>query len=132
MNLEEFFEFVEIIDELRVRAEEGAVIIVEGSKDVEALRELGVQGEILKASALPTPLIVDEVGAREVIILTDWDRRGEILEKDLVRKFSSWGITPDVRIRKRLFALISKEITSIENLSAYYFRVRDELGRKRI
>ena len=128
----EFFELSEIIDDLRTKSEEGAIIIVEGSKDVASLRELGIGGTIIKASSIPTSVIVDKIGARDVIILTDWDRRGELLVKNHVRKFSSWGITPDVTTRKRIFALVSKEITSVENLSSFYFKVEGEIRRGRL
>ncbi|HDM60326.1 MAG TPA: toprim domain-containing protein [Archaeoglobus veneficus] len=128
----EFFELSEIIDDLKAKSEEGAIIIVEGSKDVAALRELGIGGTIVKASSIPTSVIVDKIGARDVIILTDWDRRGELLVRELARKFSSWGITPDVTTRKRIFALVSKEITSVENLSSFYFKVEGEIRRGRL
>ncbi|RLI89167.1 MAG: hypothetical protein DRO98_01660 [Archaeoglobales archaeon] len=128
----EFFELSEIIDDLKAKSEEGAIIIVEGSKDVAALRELGIGGTIVKASSIPTSVIVDKIGARDVIILTDWDRRGELLVRELARKFSSWGITPDVTTRKRIFALVSKEITSVENLSSFYFKVEGEIRKGRL
>lgn len=128
----EFFELSEIIDDLKAKSEEGAIIIVEGSKDVAALRELGIGGTIVKVSSIPTSVIVDRIGARDVIILTDWDRRGELLVRELARKFSSWGITPDVTTRKRIFALVSKEITSVENLSSFYFKVEGEIRKGRL
>ena len=121
---QEFLELSQIVEDLRTRSEEGAVIIVEGSKDVTALRELGISGVVVKVSSAPTSTVVDRVGKmnKEVIILTDWDRRGEILLKELIGKFSSWGITPDIAIRRRIFTLVSKEVTSVENLSSFYFK----------
>ncbi len=121
---QEFLEFSRIVEDLKKRSEEGAIIIVEGSKDVTALRELGISGIIVRASSAPTSAIVDKVGRmnKEVIILTDWDRRGELLLKELIGKFSSWGVTPDTVVRKRIFTLVSREVTSVENLSSFYFK----------
>ena len=57
-------------------------IIVEGDKDIEALRKLDLNGEIISVnigSSLTD--FCDKIASRykEIIILTDWDRRGGYL-----------------------------------------------------
>ena len=118
----------EIISELSAKSENGSVIIVEGSKDAASLRELGINGEIFMSSNTPDAVLVDRIGNRDVIILTDFDRRGELLEKSLVQKFSSWGITPNVEFKKKIFSIVSKDIVFIENLANYYRKLETEFN----
>ena len=57
-------------------------IIVEGNKDVEALRKLGVSGEIIRFNqGVSIPDFCDMISHRykKIIILTDWDRKGGYL-----------------------------------------------------
>jgi len=52
-------------------------IIVEGEKDVKALHDLDIKGEIITIHG-KLPNLCDEIALkyREVIILTDWDEEG--------------------------------------------------------
>jgi|Deesub1362A_J573_1020465.scaffolds.fasta_scaffold01019_16 5S rRNA maturation endonuclease (ribonuclease M5) len=125
----DFIKLKAIIEEIIFRSENGVAIIVEGLKDIASLKALGIKGEIITSSNSPDVEIVDKVGNKDVIILTDWDRRGELLEKSLVSKFTSWGVTPDTVIRKKIFAIVSKDVTSIENLANYYKKVEEYFNR---
>jgi len=57
-------------------------IIVEGKKDIEALRKLDISGSIISVNA-GVPLIdfCDKIAQEhtDIIILTDWDRKGGYL-----------------------------------------------------
>ena len=57
-------------------------IIVEGDKDIDALRKLDINGEIISVN-IGTSLtdFCDRIASKykEIIILTDWDRRGGYL-----------------------------------------------------
>ena len=116
------------IDELIERSDEGAIIIVEGVKDVEALRRLGVKGKIVTSANYSNAEVVDLIGRREVIIMTDWDKKGTALERDLVIKFSSWGVVPNTELRKRIFSIIGREVTSVEDLADFMLKLERELG----
>lgn len=69
------------ISELRDENKE-IPIIVEGDKDIEALRKLDINGTIISVNA-GTSLtdFCDKIADKynDVIILTDWDRRGGYL-----------------------------------------------------
>ncbi len=121
LDLDTYLRLIRAIEELRDLAEKGAVIIVEGRRDVEALRRLGVEGEIIASANHSNAKIVDIIGQREVVILTDWDRRGEALKDDLVVKLSSWGVTPNLEIRKRIFSIVGRIITEVEDLADFVF-----------
>lgn len=123
LNLEAYLKLKAAIDELIEKSENGAVIVVEGINDVKALRRLGVKGEIITSSNHSNAELVDFIGHREVIIMTDWDKKGEALKNDLVMKFSSWGVIPDVEIRRRIFSIVGREITEVENLAEFMFKL---------
>lgn len=117
----------EIFKELKKRSENGAVIIVEGPKDVSCLRTLGIEGDIVTSSTTPDAILVDKIGKKDVIILTDNDRRGDTIEKSLLNKFSSWGVTPNTEFKKKIFSVV-KEIHEVEDLAKYLEKARVELG----
>lgn len=57
-------------------------IIVEGDKDVEALKKLGINGEIIRFNTgMSIANFCDMIAQRfkNVILLTDWDRKGGYL-----------------------------------------------------
>jgi 5S rRNA maturation endonuclease (ribonuclease M5) len=61
---------------------------------------------------------------RSVIILTDWDRRGNLLEEKLVSIFRSLDLIPDVKLRKKLSLLVKSEIKDVEGLPSYVLKLR--------
>ncbi len=117
----DYEELSKIIAELKDRSNE-AVILVEGRKDLLSLRRLGVQGKILTVSNLSRAKLVDEIGCSDVIILTDWDEKGEILKRDLIEKLS--GIKVDLVLRKKLFSIVGRFIREIEDLADLYFKLQ--------
>ncbi len=110
-----------IINELLQYAEQDVVIIVEGIKDVRSLKRLGIDGHFELATHRSLLDFCEQI-AREhdsVLILTDWDRRGDILENKLVRIFRSLDIDPDVKLRKKLSSLVKADIKDVEGLASY-------------
>jgi 5S rRNA maturation endonuclease (ribonuclease M5) len=79
-----------------------APVLVEGAHDLEALRELGVDGEILvyNRGGRMTDL-ADRLRARPlVIVLFDWDRKGGHLTRLLKEQLG--GVRLDLDVRKEL------------------------------
>ena len=92
-------------------------VVVEGKKDVEALRRLG----ILRVEMLNRyPNIVDfadalaEKGIRRAVILTDFDRTGRQLAYKIGAALMSAGIRVDWRARAKIRQIF--RVTYIENL----------------
>ena len=57
-------------------------IIVEGEKDIDALRKLSIFGEIIRVNTgVSLTDFCDQLAGkyRDIIILTDWDRKGGFL-----------------------------------------------------
>ena len=66
---------------------EDALIIVEGKRDTDALRSLGLTGKIIEKGQLPLNELVDVVyQAPIIVILTDFDRKGRSLRKFLKKE----------------------------------------------
>jgi 5S rRNA maturation endonuclease (ribonuclease M5) len=113
-----------IITKLIEESAKGQPIIVEGKKDAQALRILGVNGTILTVktggkSFLEATAEIEKVGAREVILLLDFDRRGVEgtmrLEGDLERLKIKANMTFWCELR----GLFGREIQCIEGLPSY-------------
>lgn len=102
----------------------GTPIIVEGKKDIETLRVLGVEGEIVSAktggkSRLDVISEVEKTGAHEVILLLDFDRRGKEWSKILKEHLERAKIRPNLKFWNELQGLVSREVKDIEGLTSY-------------
>ena len=97
-------------------------VIVEGHSDTLALRSLGYNGEVIELndgkSVLSTvERLAQKLGTSGIfVIMTDWDRTGGRLAKRLKEYGESSDLVPDLRIRRDLSLLCSKDITCIEEL----------------
>ncbi len=121
----------EELEELRYSSEQGIPILIEGKKDEEALRELGIQGKFIRVSG--SSLNLSEIAysvtrsSSKVIILTDFDRKGNQLAKRLHVEIQSLGCYPDLQIRRRIMGMTRKYIKDIESLPKYIQRLQMEI-----
>ena len=122
-----------IITKLAEESAKGKPIVVEGKKDAQALEELGIIGTIYTVktggkSFFEATAEIEALGAREVILLLDFDRRGregtERLQRDLERS----KIKVNVRFRRELRALVGHEIQCIESLPSYLVTALEKSG----
>ncbi len=129
MNLERCVEEVELaLDEL-VELNNSIPVIVEGIKDLRALRSLGLTGDIITLNkGMSLSDFADQISEEfdEVIILSDWDRRGGSLCRRL-KELLKGRVVYDVRIRQRLskFAMIKKVEGLPSWLETVYHRMED-------
>ncbi|WP_202320223.1 toprim domain-containing protein [Archaeoglobus neptunius] len=119
--IEEYKLLFDALDELKERAKKGWVVIVEGMKDVESLRNLGVEGDIIIFSGFAAT--ADVVGRRNSIILTDYDSKGMDIERGLVRALQSYGVIPDTEIKRKIFCSIKKDISKVEELFSFVSKI---------
>ena len=102
-----------------------APVIVEGKRDTVALRKLGYSGNLIELNDGKSVLSTVEKVGREYgqgsnfIILMDWDRTGEKLAKQLKDYGESCDLSPNLRVRRELFALCSKDIGCVEELPTF-------------
>ncbi len=87
---------------------------------------LGITDNIVMTSQEPLFNLAERVACRsaDVIVLTDWDERGEEVAKNAETYLLANGSKPDMEPRKRLRLLTKKEIKDIESLHGYIERLR--------
>lgn len=125
-----------ILQVLEALAEESAKetpIVVEGKKDVEALRALGIAGTVLTVktggkSFLDIVSEIEKMELPEVILFLDFDRRGKEGTKRLKQSLEQAKIKPNIRFWRALSALVGKEIQCIESLTAYLETIRKKVA----
>lgn len=117
----------ELILSLQEASSRGAAIIVEGPRDRKALRALGIPGPVILASRRPVLELAEDAARSypEIIVLTDWDERGEEMAIKIEEHLRCTASKADLEIRSRLKKLVKKEIKDVESLSLYMERMRE-------
>jgi 5S rRNA maturation endonuclease (ribonuclease M5) len=99
------------------------LIIVEGKKDEDALRNLGLQNIV----TLTKPLfeVVEDVSrnTKSVVILTDLDSKGKELFGKLSKDFQRHGVKVDTAFRH--FLLKNTPLRHIEGLATFVANLRN-------
>jgi len=126
--------FQKLVERILFEAQRGSVIVVEGLRDREALRKMGVPGNILclQSSRKNAVAFAEELdGVQIVIVLTDFDRQGVHLAKKLARILNSQSVHVNLVLWRDLRRLTKSDIRSIEELPKYHQRLQTEqfLGR---
>lgn len=108
-------------------------IIVEGKKDIETLRTLGVTGEVIAVKTGGQPLLrilqaIEERQFKEVILLLDFDRRGNETTLFFKKHLERARITPNLRFWAQLATIVGNEVKDIEGLAAYMVTLQRKLG----
>jgi 5S rRNA maturation endonuclease (ribonuclease M5) len=120
--------YEEILEDLQkalgeLREENAATpVIVEGEKDATALRNLGMEGEIItvnKGSSLFN--FCEQVSSKHrlVIVLTDWDSRGGTLCRRIREGLTANGAKPNLEYRQKIAVLCRKDVKDVEGLPNY-------------
>jgi 5S rRNA maturation endonuclease (ribonuclease M5) len=127
---------LQVLEALAEESAKGKPIVVEGKKDVEALRALGVAGSVVKVktggkSFLDAVSEIETMGVPEVILFLDFDRRGKEGTKRLKHSLERAKIKPNVKFWRALSALVGKEIQCIESLTAYLDTLRAKVNAQR-
>ena len=97
------------------------VILVEGHKDVAALKSVGINGDICCVQVIGGAVRASEYvwkSGKKAVILTDWDRRGGILAHDLRDNLGSLGVEYDDEIRGDLAFLTRPFAKDVESLDS--------------
>jgi 5S rRNA maturation endonuclease (ribonuclease M5) len=127
---------LQVLEALGEESAKGTPIVVEGKKDVDALRALGVAGTVLTVktggkSFLDAVCEIEKSGVPEVILFLDFDRRGKEGTKHLKKSLERAKIKPNIKFWRELSALVRKEIQCIESLTAYLHTLHEKLNAQR-
>lgn len=132
MRLEEELEgILEVLERIK-REDEDIPIIVEGKKDVEALKALGIKRKMIKIKKGKTIFrIIEDLREKheKVIILTDWDSSGGKLCYKIKKACESNAIKYDVEYRKRMMKFLKKEVKDVESIPTFIERAKRRLGK---
>lgn len=119
-------EFQELQKVLKDLKEDERKKIVEGKKDKEALEEFKVK-KIQTINSTPLRKITSSTKEKEVILLTDYDRTGKKLSKNLIKLYRAEGIKTNLEYKRRLGKL--KGISEIEEIPAKYKKLEKRGGK---
>jgi 5S rRNA maturation endonuclease (ribonuclease M5) len=125
----------QLLEKLIVDSAKDHPIVVEGRKDSQALEQLGVKGKIITAktsgkSFLDVTLEIERQQCRQLILLLDFDRRGQELTKRLTRYLETVKIKANTNYWKELRALAGRDVKDIEGLPTYLQTLNKKLQEK--
>lgn len=95
------------------------IILVEGRLDVASLKHLGIYGDVFTVQSSGGPIRAAEYvfkKNKKAVILTDWDRKGDIIASDLEVQLSALDIEYNIDIRNRLIGLCRIDIKDVQSL----------------
>jgi len=116
-----------LIQRVTHESEQGGIIIVEGTRDRESLRKLGIPGTILclqSSRKNPAGFVEDLQPYSKVIVLTDFDHEGVFLAKRLARTLYYQKIHVNLVLWRELRGLTRSDVRSVEELPKFHSRLR--------
>lgn len=123
----------QLLEKLATEAAKGMPVVVEGQKDVSALRQLNVEGKIVSSktsgkSFLDILTEIEQLKVREVILLLDFDRRGVEWTHRLKQHLEKTKIKPNLTFWNELYGLVGRDLKDIEGLPAYLETLKKRIG----
>ncbi|SPC34288.1 Topoisomerase [Candidatus Nitrosocaldus cavascurensis] len=114
----------DFIEMLNYESTNGAVVLVEGKRDSNALKALGFSGKItVLNSHRGLSRVVDNLEhASKVILLLDMDSKGRYLTQRLLCMIANRK-SVDLFYKRRLMEITRGRIRSIEELMAYRYSI---------
>ncbi len=132
MNCREALREIEMaIEEIKQKNKE-IPILVEGEKDVDALHSLGINGEIITVHCGKEIVnLCDYIASnyKEIIILTDWDRNGWKLCKQIERNLK--GRTKCITEYRLIFAK-NAMVKDIEGIPSFINNLKKRIEGRRV
>jgi 5S rRNA maturation endonuclease (ribonuclease M5) len=126
-------QILQVLEQLAEENKSGKPILVEGRKDAEALKNLGINGQIIFAktggkSLLDVVSEIEVAGTNEIIMLLDFDRRGKELTERLKIHIEKMGIKANMHYWLKLSSLVGKEVKDVEGLAKYMKTLKSKIG----
>lgn len=124
-----------LLERLKSEASDDTLIVVEGEKDVESLRAIGVNSEIFAIKSCGKSLadIIDEIGCertREIILLMDFDDHGRELTERLTRSLERMKVKLNLAFWRELSNLLNNDLKDIEGLATYIETLKRKIERR--
>lgn len=123
----------QLLERLVAEATKSTLIVVEGQNDIEALKELAIQGNIISVKTAGRSFLdilteIEEQNTSETILLLDFDRRGREWTKRLKQRLEEKRIKVNINFWNKLRALVGHDIKDIEGLPTYLKTLKKRIG----
>jgi 2,5-diamino-6-(ribosylamino)-4(3H)-pyrimidinone 5'-phosphate reductase len=123
----------QLLERLAAEATKNTLIVVEGQNDIEALKELAVQGNTMSVKTAGRSFLdilteIEEQNISEVILLLDFDRRGREWTKRLKQRLEEKRIRVNINFWNKLHALVGHDIKDVEGLPTYLKTLKKRIG----
>ena len=123
----------EVLTALAEESVKGTPILVEGKKDIEALRALGIEGPLLSVktggkSFLDVVSELEKSKTSRVILFLDFDRRGKEGTRQLKQNLEMAKIETDIEFWRALSRLAGRDAQCVEGLIAYLEKLRTKVA----
>lgn len=117
---------MKVLQKLCKKDERSILILVEGKKDLSALRRLGIRGEVFCVRNSGKVLVdsLDEVQNEEVILLVDFDEYGIALAKDIIQYLERKGVKVNSIFWNEIRALVKRDVKDVEGLPSYLEKLK--------
>jgi len=122
---------IKLIEELRDQNSRIPILVV-GSRDIKALRNLGFTGAIIKINeGLTLRDVAENIAGTysEIIIFTDWDRKGNILEKSMFTYLQYYNVTCNIEYKRKMAYYSKREIRCVEDLYRYVLQINEKIKK---
>lgn len=135
-NLERKIErIVFLLEKLKDESSEGVLLLVEGQRDAEALRSIGVKSEILAVKSCGESFIdiierIERCGRKEIILLMDFDRYGREITERLIQNLERAKVKINLSFWRELLSLVERDLKDIEGLVTYLETLERKSGKK--
>lgn len=100
------------------------IIIVEGKKDIDALRFLGIKGTIKSFNEFKNMIdLIDTISKTQykIILLLDFDRKGIFITKKILSLLGESIV--DTRYKTHLYKITKGRIRKIEEIKSFYSKL---------
>jgi 5S rRNA maturation endonuclease (ribonuclease M5) len=128
MNREDKLAIMEKLIEEIIAVNKDIPVIVEGERDEKSLRSIGFSGQIMKLNIGKSIFNFAEelVDYNEILILTDWDKKGKELRIKLKNALKANSIKANDSYWLALKHLCARDIKEVEFLHVFLENLRNE------
>ncbi len=121
IDLDEVARLERFVERLNHEAGNGAVVVVEGKRDVKALLSVGFVGSIAALNSYRgvNRLAENLERAEKIILMLDMDRKGKYLTRKIMTLLQHKGKNVDLFYKKTLAEITRGRVRQIEELSMY-------------
>lgn len=125
-----------LIEKLKCESLSDALLVVEGEKDVESLKTIGIEGDILaiKSSGKNLSDMMDKIislNKKEIILLMDFDRHGKELTEYLTKTLERMKVKLNLNFWRELSNLLNNDLKDIEGLARYIETLKRKVEGRR-